>query len=424
MKDRRMNTPRRKHVVVRSGPACAICIPALLAVASVNAANSPDAADPIQFFVMDRYMYDDNLFRVPDGLLESDPTLARPQSLDDYVNRASAGLRLRLDASRQVFHADVRIDDVRYDRNDDLNYTGGSADLLWNFEVGSNWSGKLFGQYDKQQASLANYRFFQKDIVDVAAYGGELRYKIGSRWRVMGGIAAADTDHSADLRQTENFESTTSRGAIEYETPAGSVFALDYRFTEADFPVAESLAGAPRGYEESEPGVRIEYAYSVKTQFFGHLGYVDRDYDDPLAGDYSGEVWDVRMLWEPRSKLTFDLKAWHKLKAYADAESDYYEGDGVSIGPTWEATTKLKFAAEFSYEKQDYIGSALFLGPIVDPIEAGREDEVKGAQFSLDYTPRDLISFGLAYRWVDRESNRDFRGYDANMASAQIKLTF
>lgn len=421
MKDGRKNISRRAAIGARrSGAASALILPALLMAGAANAAGAPDEGDPVQFFVMDRYLYDDNLFRIPDGLLESDPTLPPPRSLDDYVNRASAGVRVRLDASRQVFHADLRIDDVRYDENDYLDYTGGSADLLWNFEVGSHWAGRLFGTYDRSQASLSNYRFFQKDIVDAAAYGGEVRFKIGSRWRLMGGIAAADTDHGSELRSIENFESTTTRGGIEYETPAGSVFALDYRFTDASFPVAESLAGAPRGYEENEPSVRVEYVYSVKTRFTGRLGYLDRDYDDPLAGDYSGEVWDLRLLWEPRTKLTFDIQAWHKLKAYTDAESNYFEGDGFSIEPVWEPTEKISLGAEFSYENQDYIGSDL----VIAPIEAGREDEVTSLRLGLNYTPRDFISIGLAYRWLDRESNREFRGYDNNVASAEIKLMF
>ena len=85
------------------------CIPSLLlGSAAVNAADA-DSKDAFQFFVMDRYWYDDNLFRVPDGLV-NDPAVTGRESEDDYVNRASAGVRVRLDQSRQVFHADLRID--------------------------------------------------------------------------------------------------------------------------------------------------------------------------------------------------------------------------------------------------------------------------------------------------------------------------
>lgn len=396
------------------------CIPSLLlASAAVNAADA-DSKDAFQFFVMDRYWYDDNLFRVPDGLV-SDPAVTGRESEDDYVNRASAGVRVRLDQSRQVFHADLRIDDVSYDRNDDLNYNGGSADLLWDWQLGKPLSGKFFGTFDRAQASLNNYRYFARDIVETATYGTEVRYALGSRWRLLALGARTDTDHGALDRQLENFESTTGGGGIEYATPAGTLIALEYRFTNADFPEAEALAGAPRGYEERVPGVRVVLPFTEKTRLLLRAGYLDRNYDNPVSGDYSGGIYNATLQWEPRSKIEFDFKAWHELRAYSDAESDYFEADGISITPKWRPRTKLELSAAFSYENQDYIGSSLVLDPIE---EAGREDKMKSALVSIDYSPRDLISLGLAYRWLDRESNREFRDYGVNVVSAEFKLTF
>ncbi|WP_331609196.1 outer membrane beta-barrel protein [Povalibacter sp.] len=375
----------------------------------------------MKFILSDRYTYDDNLFRLPDGReAVFDPLLGPPRSVEDQINRASAGLRVRLDASRQVFHADVRIDDVRYRNNDDLDYTGGSADVLWDWQVASDWSGRLFAKYDRSQANLENYRFFEQDVVEAATYGGELRYGMLSRWRIFAGAAAADTDHSARLRQTENFESTTGRGGVEYTTPAGSSLAAEYLMTNAEFPEAEALAGAPRGYEETIPTLRGRYVLSVKTTFTASLGYLDRDYDNPASTDYSGEVWTVGMYWEPRTKLSFELEAWHKLRAYVDAESDYFVGEGVSIAPVWKPTTMIELSAKFSYEKQDYVGNTLFL----PPIDTGREDTVQYVQAGIEWTPRDFISLGLAYRWNDRDSNREFRSYGQNQSSAQIRLMF
>ena len=385
----------------------------------MNAADA-DSKDAFQFFVMDRYWYDDNLFRVPDGLV-SDPAVTGRESEDDYVNRASAGVRVRLDQSRQVFHADLRIDDVRYDRNDDLNYNGGSADLLWDWQLGKPLSGKFFGTFDRAQASLNNYRYFARDIVETATYGTEVRYALGSRWRLLALGARADTDHGALDRQLENFESTTGGGGVEYATPAGTLIALEYRFTNADFPEAEALAGAPRGYEERVPGVRVVLPFTEKTRLLLRAGYLDRNYDNPVSDDYSGGIYNATLQWEPRSKIEFDFKAWHELRAYSDAESDYFEADGISITPKWRPRTKLELSAAFSYENQDYVGSSL----VVDAIaEAGREDKMKSALVSIDYSPRDLISLGLAYRWLDRESNREFRDYGVNVISAEFKLTF
>ena len=406
---------------LRSRSALALgCMPALLLAPLAQAADV-SAADPFQFYLMDRYAYDDNLFRVAPDRFTNDPELIAPKSEDDYVNSASAGVRIRLDQSRQVFHLDARIDDVRYTENDYLDYRGGNADLLWDWQLGRRLTGKFLGTYDRQQASLANYTFTGRDIVDTAGYGAEFRWAIGSRWRLLAAGAVIDTDHSAEERRVQNFESTTGRGGIEYQTPAGLMIALEYRVTSADFPIAQALAGgAPRGYEEQVPGVRVIVPFTEKTRLVANAGYLDRDYDNPQSGDYSGGIWRATLQWEPRAKITFDLKGWHELRAYTDAELDYFIADGVSIGPTWQPRPTLELAATYAYEKQDYTGVA----PLLIDSDALREDTVRSAVFSIDYSPRELISLGLTYQWNDRNSNTLFRDYDASVVSAEVKLTF
>lgn len=399
--------------------ACAACLPAVLGVRSALAQSTASEADTFKFSLADRYLYDDNLFRIPGGLLENNPDIVPPKSRKDYVNRATAAMRMRLDASRQVLIADLRIEDVRYRRNDELNHVAGAADVDWNFELGSHLAGKATVQYQREQASLANYRFFGKDVVDALAYGGELGYGIGSRWRVLAGAAAMNTRHGAAERRFENFDSTTGRGGVEYRTPAGNILGADYRYTDAEFPRSQAVsAGVTRGYSEYEPSLRLEYGFTEQTRLKVRAGYLKRNYDNAELNSYSGSTADASLHWEPRTQLAFDLRAWHLLKAYVDAESEYFVGDGISITPTWSPTRKLKVAAMYSYEDQDYVGRGLS----ELPTDVARDDSVNSALFSIDYTPRDLLTVQFSYRWTDRASNREFRDYGDNMASIQLKL--
>lgn len=390
-----------------------------------------DADNPIDIYFTDRYSYDDNLFRVPDGLLQSDPSVLAVESLDDYINRASIGVQTRLDASRQAFIANLRFDDVRYARNDDLNYRGGSADLQWDWRVASDWSGRVLAKYDRALAGFHNYRLFVRDVVDTATYGGELRYGIGSRWALLGAASWSETDHSAQIRRIDKFESETVRGGIEYRTPASNLFAVDYRDTSARFPIADSIPnGLPFKYDDQQYGLNVAYAFTAITQVSARVAHEKRDYIDPRLGDYSGPTWNMLVHWAPRTKLYFDLKGWHELTAYADAESDYFVSNGGSIAPTWEPTTKIAVTTTFSYEKQDYRSANPSTGIL--PARSNGEDEVRIAKLSIDYAPRDFLSFGLGYNWTDRESSRPVlisgnvfttRGYDNSFASAWFKIT-
>ena len=395
--------------------ACAACI----AARGAHAAG-PTAEDPFKIFISDQYSYDDNLFRVPDSVLETDPALVDIASFDDYVNRLSAGIQTRVDVSRQVFALNLRFDDVTYKENDQLDYKGGSGDLKWNFEVGNHWSGLLDARYDRAQAGFSNYLLFIKDIVDSQTYLGELRFKIGSRWALLGAGAFNKSTHSAPERQTSNFEGQTGRFGIEYSTPSQSLVALEYAYTDATFPVAERLAGREVGYEQTLPGIRARYVFSEKTRVNAKAGYLKRDYTSPTSGDFSGNVWNVAAYWEPRAQLYFDVEAWHELKAYADAEADYFVATGASVTPTWAPTPVMSFALKLQYEDQSYRAAGTPF-PIVGP---GREDETKLASLTWDCTPRDFLNFTLAYRWIDRESNRELRTNGAEVASAQVKIVF
>ena len=410
-------------ISVRQATTLALSAAAMLGGVQAGAAQAPtaNAADPFKIFVADQFTYEDNLYRVPDELLNTnDPEAIGIESFDDYVNRLSAGIQARVDASRQVFALNLRFDDVSYSQNDELDFHGGNGDLKWNFDIGRHWSGMLDARYDRSQAGFSNYLLFIKDIVETQSYLGELRFKIGSRWALLGGGSISESTHSAAERQTSNFEGETGRVGVEYATPNQSLIALEYAYTEATFPVAERLTGGEVGFEQTLPGIRARWVFSEKTRLTGRAGYLKRDYTNPTSGDFSGNVWSINAYWEPRVQLYFDVDAWHELKAYSDAEADYFVGTGASVTPTWAPTPLMKFALRLSYEEQSYRSAATPF-PIV---EAGREDEIQSAGLTWDYTPRDFFNVSLTYRLLDRDSNREVRQHEAEIASAQVRIAF
>ena len=382
-----------------------------------------DAADPLKIFVSDRYSYEDNLYRAPNAVLAGDPAVVNIESFDDYVNRLSAGIEARVDASRQVFALNLRLDDVSYSENDHLDYHGGSGDLKWTFDIGRRWSGLIDARYDRSQAGFSNYDLFIKDIIETQSYIGELRFKIGSRWALMGGGTLSESTHSEATRQTSNFESESGRVGIEYQTLNNTLIAFDYAFTEATFPVAEREFGRDVGFEQSLPGFRLRYVFSEKTRVTARGGYLKRDYFNPNSGDYSGNVWNITAYWEPRSQFYFDLEAYHELKAYTDAEADYFVATGFGVTPTWAPTNTMKFSLALSVEDQSYRATATPIAQLPNS-GPGREDDVKMAGLTWNYTPRNYLGFMLAYRWIERTSNRTDRGHEAEIASAQIRVVF
>src|SRR5690606_26171694 len=130
--------------------------------------------------------------------------------------------------------------------------------------------------------------------------------------------------------------------------------AVDYAYTEATFPEAEKLFNRKIGFEQMMPGIRARYVFSEKTRLVARAGYLKRDYSNPTSGDYSGNVWNVSAYWEPRAQIHFDVEAYHELRAYSDAEADYFVATGFRVAPTWAPTVRMSFELGLSIEDQSY----------------------------------------------------------------------
>lgn len=395
-------------------------------------AQPPEPEPAFVLFIVDELMHDDNLFRVPHESVNN-PSLRPIEHVEDYANQLTVGARARLQSGRQTLRVAARVSDVQFHRNDQLDYTGGQANLALDWELGSRLSGRVLGDYRRSLASYTNYRFFERDIVEAIDGALETRIGIGPRFALLSSVRARQTDHSDPERRSENFESDAASVGLEYAPSQTKRFALEYRYLQGDFPNSLEPSGPStrdRSYEETLVRLRTEYALTAKLRLSGNVGALARDYaSHAVTEDYSGSVWETTLAWQPRAKLGFELSAWRQLKAYVDAESDYFIARGVSFGPTWAPTNKLRIAFEYFHEEQDYIGKpTLASEPDADGSvvisDDGRRDDVDIARISASYVPRDFLELDLTWACIDRGSNRAHHDYDARVASVAVRFVF
>jgi exopolysaccharide biosynthesis operon protein EpsL len=395
-----------------------VWLTALVAGLPIGATCAREQSSEEEHFVLSEQLtHDDNLFRVaeapgPDG------ALAPGQSRSDYINRLTAGFGDDVRIGRQVLRAKGRVHDVRFQRNDQLDHTAGDARASWEWQVLSAWSGTIAAEYGRTLADFANSITTEKDLVETTGYSASARYELGPRWSLSAYGRHARTEHSLELRQIENFEADSGRFALDYQTPSQHAFGIEYRYIDAKFPdaVLDEAQRHSGSYEDNAALARMTYTASVHTRLRASFGYVNRSDADGTEGEYSGNTWRAAVDWTPREKFSTTLQAWHELKAYVDAESDYFVADGVSLAPTWNPRRTISLSLDLSYEEQEYIGSSLPL-----PDSTGRVDKVTSALSSFTWSPRPYLQFQLSYRFSDRDSNRDSRRYDAQVAGASIR---
>jgi hypothetical protein len=395
-------------------------------LATLDSLAKTDLGDTANGYVADQYTYDDNLFRLPNDVTNL-PTLIGPNaSREDRLNTTSIGGFGQWLYSGQAVAAQIRADDNRYSRNDDLDNVSGNAKGVWDWRVGSTWLGELGADFSRSLAGASNSKFFARDLIDQTEYFGTALVAIGAHWNLIGGVRYADITNSATARAFGDFHSRTENFGLEYVTFSDDTVAIEYRRTEAHFPQTIILDELlfDQSYTEDSGRLLVKYVLTPQILIDGSVGYLKRNYPDPLGlGSFSGNVWRVVSTWQPLPKTQFVFSGWRQLASYLDSESDYFVSNGGSFAPTWTPREKLSLALAFSYDKEDYISyfTTAFSG--AGP-SGPRADKIESQQAIFTYSPRDALVFKLTYGIEHRVSNKDEFRYDDKLASTSLTFKF
>jgi opacity protein-like surface antigen len=371
-------------------------------------------------YVGEQLTYDDNLYRLPS--IADVTALAGPRAKrQDLIDSASLGADIHWYSGNQAVGVNFRADDNRFSHNNALNNTSGRGNLVWDWRLGGNLSGQAGADYYRALVSFANTNYYARDLVERVDYFGSARYRVGPHWALFGGVIDADTSLSAAAVQLYDFHSKSGNAGVEYASASGNTVNWEYRYTDARFPQAFVLNGAPfnSNYNEDTTRVLVKYALTAATLLQASAGYLKRNYPYSQFAAFSGNIWRASLQWQPTDELQFVFTGWRELKAYVDSESDYFVSTGGSIEPAWTASDKLTLSLAVSWENHDYIGSS----PSTLTF-ASRHDQVMTQQARLVYKPAPSLAVNLTYRYDRRDSNRASLEFDDTLAAANITFKF
>lgn len=393
---------------------------------AVQANAELEEGESLRVFIGDHFSYDENLYRLADGEDLALQSTGATASRDDYINRISLGMEGEWEWSRQKFDIAARVDDSRYQNNSNLDNTTGNAKAHWAWRFGENLSGQLGADYNRFLAGFTNSEFRERDVLETNGEFWNAMLTVGPHWRLKAGARHAATEHGAPIRRVDNYAANSGTFGIDYETSASNTFGWDYRYTKADFDRSAILDGFvfDRNYDEHTSSFRTRYALTQKTALQASVGYLRREYpavSDRLVqrGNFSGSVWDASLQWRPSGKTSLNLRGWRALRAYIDAESDYFVAQGFSVTPAWSPTVKLTLQLEYSREDQDYLGAGV--------TETGldrRNERVTYQQFSLQYKALKMLQFELSGRLEKRDSDRPLRQFDDRIAAFGVRFVY
>ncbi|HEX3912524.1 MAG TPA: outer membrane beta-barrel protein [Steroidobacteraceae bacterium] len=387
-----------------------------------------ERTDWLTLYVGDAFSYDNNIYRLPGSVtdLTTLPGIGSNPNRKDYIDSITGGLDGEwLTGARQSFDVDLRADYNRYFRNQDLDNVSSNDRVAWNWGLGDALSGRLGADYTRVIGGYVNTAVYSRDIVNRTDYFGSMRYQVGPRWGIFGGLIG--TDYSVTQAQS-TFNDSRSKGAdvgFDYTTETNRI-GFDYRYNDSRAPNSAVLNGVlfDPDYREDRARMLFRYALSEKTLVDASAGYLKRDYPSTAIGSFSGEIWRVALQWQPTPKTQLLFGIWQQLDADLTSQTDYFVDKGVSLTPQWIASEKITFSATISRDNENYIGANPIGVTPVGPLLEARRDTVTGEAVNMIYTPISSITLTVSAGHTTRNSNIPQFQYNDMQGSVSITYKF
>ena len=376
-----------------------------------------DPDDTLSLVVGAGVARDDNLFKAPSG-----------RETSDDIRSATFGLKFDKQYSLQQFKVDASMTEYRYQENSYLDYTGKNLNAVWAWKLSPSLYGNLSTSYVDSMISFIDYeavsRERRRNIRTLRNSRFDVEWEALGPLHVISSAIHTDQENSQTFVQDDNYTAASGEVGLKYVTSAQSSLALVRRKTSGDYArEANSLTLQDSGFQQDDTEMRFFWMPTLKTAVFGRLGYVERNYDNFSARDYSGRVGSLDVNWGITEKLSMLLSARRDLNAYQelgnsfDSYSSYFSSDTYTLSPTWDITEKTRLRLRFSREDRDYEGTVVNGNPL-------RQDRIDYRGISLEWAPRKSVNVSLDYTRQSRESNRDRYDFTGNLYKLTLILNF
>jgi hypothetical protein len=389
---------------------------------------TPEDGTTFDLFVGDQYTYDDNLYRIPTSFNPVLSTLPPNASRGDSFNTLSLGATGQWFVGRQNVDLALRADNSRFVHNTALNNTGGDGSLIWNWLVGSHFSGQVGAEYNRALASFMETRYLGRDLVDTKTYFGKGTFQVGPHWAIIGGAREMDITHGTAAATYNNFKTRSGNAGLEFSTAVSDTFGVEYQYNKGIYPPNYTFDNLPfdRDFKEDRYRATIKYAVTEKFNVDAYAGYLKHTLPpqnvlpSSVFGNFSGDVWRVTLNWLPTDKTQLAFAGWHELHAYLVDASNYFISKGFSVSPTWRPTEKITLAFVASREDQDFVAIQSVLGLLAPPLF----NRVTAEQINVFYVPRNRWTLNLFVRNERRSSNQTDFAYSDTTGNVSFTYKF
>ena len=342
-------------------------IPAALLALAVAGTASADQWDAFNATVSYAWLHDDNLFRLSDGV-----SVTTPRS-DNIYTLGFVGT-FDQTISRQKLHADVTLQDSRYQNHSFLNnqpYTVGGA---WLWELGNSLSGQLRHLSTRNISSFENLQTIVRNVYTTRTDSASIRLRVHPDWFVEAFVqdyAATQSYYSTwdvDVRET--------RLSVLHQRPNGDQIEVRASRRLGSYPNHGN--GIDYQFEEQQLDAVLTMVLTGASSVNASFGRLRRTNPNAPERDFTGQIGRLAWIWLPTGRLSLTASIERSLGAKEDLLSSFALTDTLHLGATWAATEKIQLQASLDRWRSDFRGDPGVIPPGLAP---QRQDN--GRSFSL-----------------------------------------
>lgn len=386
--------------------------------------------DTFRPFVSYGMFSDSNLFRLADNESPGTPR-------DDRYSVLSAGLNVDWKPGRQEIVGSATKTRVRYNRNSMFDSDGSDYQATWNWRLGNRLSGNAGATESLSQSSFDSVGLVNNQVTRKRRFG-RAEWEFHPRWRIGGGIEAADYANSAPSLVSQDVQQRMQDVVLTYRTPKGSSLRAQVRRIDTEYPNVQVLGVlfpfyvevADNSYKQTEYNLLGDWSASGKLKLRGQVGWVDRQYENVLRRDFTGYIPLLKQRpdfngfagrisadWYATGKTLLSISAYQELGGASDINASSVLKKGASVNGVWLIREKWRLNAGATFENRDFKG---------DPgtTQQQRNDDTFSESLSISYMPIQAVSVDIGVSAGRRDSNMSVEDYQFHMVFANVRADF
>jgi hypothetical protein len=241
-----------------------------------------------------------------------------------------------------------------------INLQGGARAKL------SSCDATLVGSYGRYQSDLADLSVVTvKNTQEVLSEELDASCDLSSRITPSMSISHTDSDNSAILYKSSDFNSNAASAALGYNGESLGTLSIFGQYTETNYPNRIFLLGTgPRsdGYDLYAGGIRYNRKIGSKFELGLSVSETSLSTKNRIGADFSGVTYSATLAYHPTARLEFNFDASRRTVPATYLNAAYSINESYSGNAAYRISSRLTAKIGATESDSDYRGAALVPG--------------------------------------------------------------